>query len=107
MYVKIHMKTDQGIKCLSQAEADKLAGTKPFHHTADLYDAIARGDYPSWTMYIQVMTPKQAEGYRWNIFDMTKVWPHKDFPLQPVGKLTLNRNVGPPSSSISVVACNI
>ena len=56
-------------------------------------NAIEKGDYPSWTMYFQVMKPEQAENYRWNIFDMTKVWPHADFPLQPVGKLTLNRNV--------------
>lgn len=95
MYVKIHMKTDQGIKNISQEEGDRLAGENPFYHTADLFNAIEEGNYPSWTMYLQVMTPQQAEKYRWNIFDMTKVWPHKDFPLQPVGKLTLNRNVCP------------
>ncbi|KZF22416.1 catalase [Xylona heveae TC161] len=92
VYVKIHLKPDQGVKSLSQDEANRLAGENPYHHTADLHDAIARGDYPSWTMYIQVMKPEQAENYRWNIFDMTKVWPHGDFPLQPVGKLRLNRN---------------
>jgi catalase len=94
------MKTDQGIKNLSQEEGDRLAGEDPFHHTADLFNAIEEGNYPSWTMYLQVMTPKQAEGYRWNIFDMTKVWPHADFPLQPVGKLTLNRNVCVPGSPL-------
>lgn len=101
MYVKIHFKTNQGIKTLSQAEADKLAGINPNHHTADMHNAIKSGNYPSWTMYFQVMKPEQAEKYRWNIFDMTKVWPHADFPLQPVGKLTLNRNVR--LLSISVV----
>ena len=90
------MKSDQGIKNLSQDEANRLAGENPSHHTADLYNAIERGDYPTWTMYLQVMTPEQAENYRWNIFDMTKVWPHSDFPLQPVGKMRLNRNVGHP-----------
>lgn len=93
VYIKIHFKTNQGIKNLSQAEADKLAGQNPSYHTAELHDAIEKGDYPSWTMYFQVMRPEQAENYRWNIFDMTKVWPHADFPLQPVAKLTLNRNV--------------
>ncbi|KAN0114449.1 putative catalase [Hyaloscypha variabilis] len=92
VYAKIHLKSDQGIKNLSQDEANRLAGENPSHHTADLYNAIERGDYPTWTMYLQVMTPEQAENYRWNIFDMTKVWPHSDFPLQPVGKMRLNRN---------------
>jgi catalase len=69
-----------------------LAGVDPDHHTADLYNAIESGDYPKWTLYVQVMTPKEAESYRWNIFDITKVWPHGDYPLQPVGELTMNRN---------------
>jgi len=93
VYVKIHLKSDFGVKNLSQDEATRLAGESPSYHTVDMYDAIARGDYPTWTMFLQVMTPEQAENYHWNIFDMTKVWPHADFPLQPVGKLTLNRNV--------------
>jgi catalase len=69
-----------------------MSGENPYHHQADLYNAIDDGNFPSWTLYIQVMTPKEAETYRWNIFDMTKIWPHADFPLQPVGKLTLNKN---------------
>lgn len=68
----------------------------------DLFKAIEKGDYPVWDVYVQVMDPKEAEGYKWNIFDMTKVWPHKDFPLREIGKLTLNRNV---SNSSFVVAC--
>ncbi|KAI9727069.1 MAG: hypothetical protein M1834_008537 [Cirrosporium novae-zelandiae] len=91
-YVKFHFKTNQGIKTLAQDEAVKLAGEHPDHHTEDLFTAIERGDYPSWTLYIQVMSPSEAESYRWNIFDVTKVWPHVDFPLVPVGKLTLNKN---------------
>ncbi|KFY69737.1 hypothetical protein V499_09789 [Pseudogymnoascus sp. VKM F-103] len=91
-YVKFHFKTNQGVKNLRQADADKLAGENPDYHTDDLFGSIEKGDFPSWTLYIQTMKPDEAEKYRWDIFDMTKVWPHKDFPLQEVGKLTLNRN---------------
>jgi catalase len=58
-----------------------------------MFEAIKRGDYPVWNVYVQLMSAEEAENYRWNIFDMTKVWPHKDFPLQQIGRLTLNRNV--------------
>jgi catalase len=92
-YVKFHFKSDQGIGTLTNDEATKLAGENPDALQADLYNAIDKGNFPSWKFYIQVMKPEEAEAYRWNIFDMTKVWPHKDFPLQPVGKLTLNWNV--------------
>ncbi|OLN81709.1 Catalase 2 [Colletotrichum chlorophyti] len=91
-YVKIHFKPEDGIKTLSEEEAVRLAGESPDHHIKDLYNAIERGDYPSWTMMLQVMDPKDAETYKWNIFDITKIWPHKDYPLIPVGKLTLNKN---------------
>ncbi|KFY16395.1 hypothetical protein V492_01380 [Pseudogymnoascus sp. VKM F-4246] len=92
-YVKFHFKSNQGIKNFTQAEAEEMAGKNPDFHMEDLYGSIEKGDYPSWTLYIQTMKPEEAEKYRWDIFDMTKVWPHKDFPLQEVGKLTLNRNV--------------
>lgn len=69
-----------------------VAGEQPDFHTADLCNAIAAEDFPSWTLHIQITEPKDAETYRWNIFDMTKVWPHADYPLPPVGKLTMNRN---------------
>ncbi|OIW30785.1 catalase-domain-containing protein [Coniochaeta ligniaria NRRL 30616] len=91
-YVKFHFKSNQGNDTLTDAEATRLAGEDPDNHTADLYDAIESGNFPSWTLYIQAMTPQQAETYRWNVFDMTKVWPHSDVPLQPVGKLTFNKN---------------
>jgi catalase len=91
-YCKIQFKPDDGITTLTQEEGIKLAGTEPDYHVKDMYNAIERGDYPSWTMYLQVMDPKDAETYRWNIFDITRVWPHADYPLRPVGKLTLNRN---------------
>ena len=91
-WVKYHFKTDQGIKCLTQEEADRLAGTDGDYHQRDLYDAIKRGDYPSWTLHMQIMQFEEAETYRINPFDLTKVWPHEDYPLIEVGKLTLDRN---------------
>jgi catalase len=91
-YVKIHVKTDQGIKNFTNDEAVTMQSSNSDHHTQDLYDAIERGDYPLWTFYVQSMDVKQAETYHWNVFDMTKVWPHADFPLREFGRLTLNRN---------------
>jgi catalase len=92
-YIKIHFKSNQGNDCLVDSEATELSGSDPDNHTASLRNAIETGNFPSWTMCFQVMSPKQAERYKWNIFDMTKVWPHADFPLLPVAKLTLNQNV--------------
>ncbi|KAG7406197.1 Peroxisomal catalase [Fusarium oxysporum f. sp. rapae] len=91
-YVKIHFKPDAGIKNLSQEDAVRLAGEEPDYHVKDMYNSIERGGHPAWTMYLQVMDPKEAETYKWNIFDITKIWPHKDYPLIPVGKLVLNKN---------------
>ncbi|XP_041353910.1 catalase-like isoform X2 [Gigantopelta aegis] len=92
VYCKFHMKTDQGIKNLDAATAGILNGTDPDYSTRDLFNAIAEGNYPSWTLYIQIMTFGEAERFRWNPFDLTKVWPHGEFPLIPVGKMVLNRN---------------
>ena len=91
-WVKYHFKTDQGIECLTQEEADRLAGQDADAHRRDLFNAIAGGDYPSWTLHVQIMPFADAESYRFHPFDLTKVWPHQDYPLQEVGKLTLNRN---------------
>ena len=91
-WVKYHFKTDQGIQCLTQAEADLLAGQDGDYHTRDLYEAIERGEHPSWTLKVQVMPFTAAETYRFNPFDLTKVWPHQDYPLIEVGRMTLNRN---------------
>ncbi|KAJ5511072.1 Catalase, mono-functional, heme-containing [Penicillium expansum] len=93
-YIKIQMKTQQGIKNFTQEEATKIAGEDPDYMIRDMFEAIERKDYPSWDVFVQVMDPSEAESYRWNIFDMTKVWPHKDFPLRKIGKMTLNRNPG-------------
>ncbi|XP_069688460.1 catalase-like [Periplaneta americana] len=92
VYVKFHYKTDQGIKCLLADKANDVAASDPDYGIRDLYNAIARGQYPTWTFYIQVMTFEQAEKFRWNPFDLTKVWPHSEYPLIPVGKLVLDRN---------------
>lgn len=92
VYCKFHYKTDQGIKNLSTDRAGILAGSEPDYGLKDLYNAIATRNFPSWTLYIQVMTFQEAEKFRWNPFDLTKIWPHDEFPLIPVGKLILNRN---------------
>lgn len=92
VYCKFHYKTDQGIKCLSAERADHLSGTDPDYAIRDLYNAIIEGNYPSYTMYIQVMTFEEAEKWEFNPFDLTKVWPHSEYPLIPVGRMTLDRN---------------
>lgn len=89
-WVKWHLKTNQGIKTLQEAET---AGLPPFGAQQDLVEAIDRGDYPSWTVKIQLMTEEQAQTCAFNPFDLTKVWPHGDFPLMEIGQLELNRNV--------------
>ncbi len=91
-WVKYHFKTDQGIDFLTQDEADRLAGADSDYHVRDLHEAIKGGDRPSWTMHIQVMPFEEAKTYRFNPFDLTKVWPHSDYPLTEVGRLTLDRN---------------
>lgn len=92
VYVKFHLKVDQGIKNLMADKADDLAGSDPDYANRDLFNAIADGNFPSWTMKIQVMTFEEAEKFRWNPFDLTKIWPQAEFPLMPVGKMVLNEN---------------
>jgi len=91
-WVQYHFKTDQGIKNLTRKEAQELAGNDPNHATRDLYQAIERGEYPSWTLEMQILTPEQAEKFPWDIYDITKVWPHGEAPPITIGKLVLNRN---------------
>ncbi len=91
-WVKFHFKTNQGIDYLTQEKADELAGTSPDEHRQDLFSSIAEGDFPSWDFYVQIMPYEDAENYRYNPFDLTKVWSQKDYPKIKVGKLTLNRN---------------
>ncbi|QDU76018.1 Catalase [Bremerella volcania] len=91
-WVKYHFKTDQGIEFYTQDEAEKMAGQDSDVHRRDLFNAIKEGNYPSWTLKMQIMPFEEAKTYRFNPFDLTKVWPHADYPLHEVGKLTLNRN---------------
>jgi catalase len=91
-WVKFHFKTNQGIDFLTQAEADKLAGENADYHRQDLYESISKGEFPSWDLHVQVMPVDEAATYRFNPFDLTKVWSQKDYPLRKVGTMTLNRN---------------
>jgi catalase len=91
-WVQYHFKTEQGIKNFTGEEAERMRGIDPDCVTRDLYEAIARGDYPAWRLEVQIMTPEQAKSYRFDPFDITKVWPHSDFPPTDVGRLVLDRN---------------
>ena len=91
-WVKYHFKTDQGNEFLTQAEADRIAGQDGDYHRRDLFNSIKAGNFPSWTLHMQIMPFEEAKTYRFNPFDLTKVWPHADYPLIEVGKLTLNQN---------------
>lgn len=92
VWVKFHFKTQQGHQHWTNAEASHIVGQTRESSQEDLYQAIEQGDYPKWTFYIQVMSEEQAKATWYNPFDLTKVWPHGDFPLIEVGELTLNRN---------------
>jgi catalase len=93
-WVKFHFKTEQGIQNFTREEAERMRGSDPDCATRDLYEAIARGDFPSWRLEVQIMMPEQAKDYRFDPFDVTKVWPHGDFPPVDVGRLVLDRNPG-------------
>jgi len=92
VWVKFHFVTQQGIKNLTDAEAEAVIAKDRESHQRDLYMSIERGEYPRWKMFIQVMTEEQARNMPYNPFDLTKVWYHKDFPLIEVGYFELNRN---------------
>jgi catalase len=93
VYAQFHLISNQGIKTFT---ADEAAAKSPDYGQKDLYEAIERGDFPSWTMKVQTMTEKEAEQLwkeeKINVFDLTHVWPHSKFPLREVGKMTLNEN---------------
>ena len=92
VWVKFHFLTQQGIENLTDAEAGSLIGNDRESHLRDLYDSIEVGDFPRWTLFIQLMTEEQARHHQHNPFDLTKTWPKKDYPLIEVGVLELNRN---------------
>ncbi len=91
-WVKFHLKTMQGIANLTNAEAARIIGDDRESHQRDLYQAIERGDFPKWRFCVQIMPEADADKTAYNPFDLTKVWPHKDYPLIEVGILELNRN---------------
>jgi catalase len=91
-YVKWHFKTKQGIKNFTREEADHMKSVDMDHSQNDLFHAIAKGDFPKWKVQIQIMPEAEAETYHINPFDLTKVWPHADYPMIDVGELELNRN---------------
>ncbi len=91
-WVKFHWKTQQGIKNMTDAEAESAVGACRETHQRDLYESIERGDFPKWTFYVQVMPETDADKVPYHPFDLTKVWPHKDYPPIEVGVMELNRN---------------
>ncbi|MDW2334654.1 catalase, partial [Vibrio sp. 1069] len=91
-WVKFHFKTQQGIKNISDEEAQLLAGKDRESHHRDLYKSIERQDFPKWKMYVQIMPELEADEVNFNPFDLTRVWSQKDYPLIPVGEFELNRN---------------
>src|ERR1700675_188002 len=91
-YVKWHFKTKQGIKNFFREQAGALEGTDPDYSQRDLFRAIKEGNFPKWRVSVQIMPEKDAETYHLNPFDLTKVWPHKDYPVIEIGELALDRN---------------
>jgi catalase len=91
-YVKWHFKTKQGIKNFTRERADDMRGQDPDYAQRDLFDAIKNGDFPKWRVCVQIMPEKDVETYHINSFDLTKIWPHGDYPLVEVGELVLDGN---------------
>jgi catalase len=92
VWCKFHFKCMQGIKNMTDADSAKTIGDDRESHQRDLFNAIAKGDFPKWRVCVQIMTQAQADTFRWNAFDLTKVWPQREFPLIEVGVMELNRN---------------
>ena len=91
-WVKYHFKTDQGIENFTEEEGQEMAAQNPDFHRFDLWNAIEEGNYPSWTLNMQVMPFEDAADYHYNPFDLTKIWPHEDYPLIKVGRMVLDKN---------------
>ncbi|HVP89630.1 MAG TPA: catalase [Terriglobales bacterium] len=91
-WIKYHFKTEQGIQNFTGEEANRMRGIDPDVATRDLFQAIARGEHPAWRVEVQIMTPEQAKTYKYDPFDITKVWPHADFPPVAIGRMVLDRN---------------
>lgn len=91
-WVKYHIKSNQGIKNWVNESSIRMAGENPDFATQDLHEAIENKDYPSWTVYVQIMDPKDVDSFDYDPFDVTKVWYHDQYPLHEIGKITLNKN---------------
>lgn len=91
-YVQIHLLTDQGIKNFNNEEAAEMDGKDPDHAGRDLFESIKNGEFPSWSVYVQTMTSKQAEEADFSVFDLTKTWPQEKYPLRKFAKLVLDKN---------------
>ncbi len=105
-WVKFHLRTQQGIKNMTDAEAEALVGRDRESSQRDLFEAIEKGDFPKWTMFVQVMPELDAEKVPYHPFDLSKVWPHKDYPLIEVGVMELNRNPDNYFAEVEQVAFN-
>ena len=92
VWVQYHFKTEQGVRNFTRQQAQDMAGKNPDHATRDLFEAIERKEYPSWRVEVQIMPPKDANTYKFDPFDITKVWPHADYPPITIGRLVLDRN---------------
>ncbi|NP_001234186.2 catalase isozyme 2 [Solanum lycopersicum] len=92
-YVKFHWKPTCGVKSLLEEEAIRVGGANHSHATQDLYDSIAAGNYPEWKLFIQIMDPEHEDKFDFDPLDVTKTWPEDILPLQPVGRLVLNKNI--------------
>ncbi len=92
VWIKYHFKTEQGVANLAPEVAAKIAGENPDYHTEDLFNAIEKGDFPAWKLYVQIMPLEDANTYRFDPFDVTKVWSQKDYPLIEVGRMVLDKN---------------
>src|SRR6201997_4947166 len=90
-WVKFHFRTQQGVQNLTDEEAREIVGGDRDSNQRDMFEAIERGEFPRWTLYVQIMPEAEADTYHINPFDLTKVWPHKDYPLIEVGYFELNR----------------
>ncbi|MFV8754288.1 catalase [Nannocystaceae bacterium ST9] len=90
-WVKFHYKAEQGVACLTSEQAANFGGKEPAFLHKDFYDAITRGEYPTWRFEVQIMPEADAAQYRFDPFDLTKVWPHADYPCVPIGRLVLDR----------------
>ena len=106
-WVKFHLITKQGNQTFTDAEALKMTAEDPDYSSRDLQTAIKAGDFPKWTMYWQIMPEAEADRYEWHPFDLTKVWPHKDYPLVEVGEMELNRNPSNYFAEVEQAAFNV